>query len=147
MDSETKKSVVITTFFIAITTIATTLLRGIPWLISLPNWPGILLFNHEVTFLPASQTVLFFNPSNVHTFFPFSYIFSRILFLQVPNPLLDEFIMPVIMEFVLLFLLTASWLRNRPASLSYFVIFAIGCLSLYIFTSVDQYVWFDSIGL
>jgi hypothetical protein len=125
------------------------LIRGFPWLLLYPNSSLMLLFNHEVTYVSSSQTLVFFNSGAIHSFFPFSYVFARVFFLYVPSPVLVEFVFPAAISFILLSALALLWLRNLPSEDWYLSWFAFGSLSLLylIGTAAATSLWFSSIGL
>lgn len=120
-------------------------LSGDPWLLLDPNSQNFLLYNHEVQYSASTQTVTFFNPSSIHTYFPLSYIFARVFYVIVPSPLLVEFISPAIISSVLLGVLCVSWIKESPRQLGFLAIFAVGSLILFYVIS-DQWLWFRSIG-
>jgi hypothetical protein len=145
--SGSAKSVVpFITLTLAVLFVTMLLVQGIPWLITYPQWTGMLLFSHEIHYSPDSQTLRFFDPSSIHTFFPLTYAFSRIYFLLVPIPLLAEFVLPASIQFILLALLAGSWLRRLPRELYYLAIYAVGVVSLYC-AQLNPFLWFRSIGV
>jgi len=89
------------------------ILEGIPWNIPFPNSVQMLLYNdQEVTFQASTGTIGFFLPGSIHSFFPLSYVFSRMLFVPVPFPILVEFFSHAIVTFLLLFGLGRYWIRK-----------------------------------
>jgi len=123
----------------------TLLTQGVPWLIPYSHWTGMLLFSHTVPYPSGSQTLTLFDPSNIHTFFPLTYVFSQIYFLMVPVPLFVEFVLPVAIEVILLALLAGAWLRRLPKELCYLAVYAVGIFSFY-YAELDPFLWFRSIG-
>lgn len=125
------------------------LIKGIPWRLLYPNSTLMLLFNHEVHYVVTTQSLVFFNAGAIHSFFPLSYVFARILFLFVPSPVLVEFVSPAVITFILLVALSVSWLRNLPSAEWYLTWFALGGLVLlFVSGSITVFwLWFSSVGL
>ncbi len=125
------------------------LIRGIPWRLAYPNSTLVLLFNHEVRYVATTQTLVFFNPGSIHSFFPLSYVFARMFFLFVPSPVLVEFVSPAAITFILLAAVAVSWLRNAPSAEWYLSWLGLGSLALLylVGTAETSSLWFSSIGL
>jgi len=116
-------------------------------LIPYSNWTGMMLFSHEGVMLPGTQQMTFFNSYYAHSFFPLTYVLTRVLFLFVPSPLLVEFILFTILGLVLMILLARTWMHNQPPLYRPFIIFAIGAFSLFFLLAMNQYFWFNDVGL
>ena len=123
---------------------APVVLRGIPWLVQFPNDVGMLLYN-QVGLDSQSQQLLFFQPQNIHSFYPLTFSLSRMYFVIAPWPLLVEFISPLIITIVLFVSVFAIWLRNSSESQSVFVVFAFGTMILF-YVSLDNFLWFRTCG-
>lgn len=122
------------------------LIQGIPWSVLYPGSSLMLLFNHEVVPVASTQTLRFFNPGAIHSFFPFSYLFAKVFFLFVPSPVLVEFTSPVVIVFVLMTAVALAWLRDAESTESCVVWFAVGCLILYYAGGPTSWLWFSSVG-
>lgn len=120
-------------------------LEGVPLLFPFSTWAKMILFYHEVQYDPITQSLRFFLPSNVHTFFPMSYVFSRIVYLEVPSPLVVEFVMPTTIQFLLLGILAVILFKKVSPILSSLSIYAVGIMLLYVLGTNPQ-LWFKSIG-
>lgn len=122
-------------------------LQGVPWLIQFPNSGQMVLYNdNEVSYHSSTQTLGFFLPSTIHSFFPLSFVFSRVFYVLIPSPVLVEFVMPEVVTFLLLFAFGRSWLRRAPGNGKYLVLLAFGAFSLFYVTALSPWFWFRSIG-
>jgi hypothetical protein len=126
--------------------VTSAMLAGNPWLVLYQNSTKMLLYNnHEVQFLPQTQTIAFLNPAHIHSFFPLTYVLSRIYFLLVPSPILGEFVFPMLMTAILLAVLLESWTKAMPGFLRYLGWFAVGALFLD-YNGFSNWLWFRSVG-
>lgn len=132
---------------------APTILYGFPWLVLYPNSSRILLYNdNEAAFSILTKSFAFFNPSQIHSFFPLTYVLSRVFYLLVPSPVFVEFIAPAAITFALLSIVAITWVRQAKTIMSlhmaFMVTFAIGTLSLfYVGENEYLFMWFRSVGI
>ena len=71
-----------------------------------------MLYFHEVKYNGISNSITFFIPGQVHSYFPISYVFTKVAYLLIPSPTGVEFILPVLLQALLLLILVKAWYKR-----------------------------------
>jgi hypothetical protein len=114
------------------------LLQGDPWSLSYPDYSRMQLFYHEVIYDPTSSKITFAVPNSIHSYFPLTYILSKILSLLVLSPVLTEFVLPPIISCTLITLVALRWSSIHEPWLRPISMYAILLIILSASTVIDD---------
>lgn len=112
--------------------------------VRLPNYQGIMLFNGDNVFDNTTGRLTFYHAQFVHSFYPLTYVLSRIFFLVVNQPLISEFVMPMAVTACLLYAVLSLALSLLPQGHG-MALYAV-CLFAFLATEFSQ-LSFESIAI
>jgi hypothetical protein len=141
----TRNMASVLTTFVWVAILLPLLLQGDPWSLAYPAYYKMQLFYHEVSYNPTSSTITFAVPGSIHSYFPLTYVLSKILSLFVPSPVLTEFVLPPIISSTLITLVTLRWSSIHESWLRPISMFGILLVILSENTIIGT-LWFRSIG-
>lgn len=134
-----KKALTLTT----VEVILPILLAGIPWLLYAPNYGVAILYKHDVYYNNQTSTLSFSNPTQAHSYYPLTYVFSLVSSLVTGAPFIVEWVLPQIVTVVLFSIALVLFLRNFGGIPAMLVFTAI---SANIVNPVPGQLWFRSIA-
>jgi hypothetical protein len=130
--------------FVATVLLVRWFLPGGPQLIPFPSYKDLTLYHSEVVWNEATATMTFATSGSPHSNYPLSYVFSRVLQLLIPQPVIDEFLIGMVVTIILLSITMSIWMKKYGSTKGLFVIFGFGALILYY--AVGGQLWFNSIA-
>lgn len=109
-----------------------------------PNYQRLVLFNADNVFDVSTEGLTFFQPSFVHSYYPLTYIFSRVFYLFVNQPMITEFVLPMAITASLMYVVVSAAL-TRVDQEQHLVLYSV-CLLAFLAVEFSQ-LGFESIAI